>query len=103
MKMPITKDQLAAACRAQDNLADIGTAMGDILKQRGIDPADALYVAEQRALRMVLVLENRLKEVDQTKLSPVSLSARERKVQAQFATIWLDGLVAGVKTGKESK
>jgi hypothetical protein len=101
--MTIKKEQLAAAVRAADNLADIGTSMGDILKQRGIDPTDALFVAEQRALRMVLVLENRLKEVDQTRLSPVSLSARERKVQAQFASIWLDGLLAGVKTGKESK
>lgn len=96
----ITKEQIAAACRAHDNAADMGESMPEILAKRGIDARDAIYVAEQRALRLVLLASGRPMP-DPTRMSQVALSASERKMFTQLTVMWLDGLAVGVKISEE--
>ena len=96
----ITKDKLADAVRAIDNLADVGVGFEDALRKRGFDPAAVTYVAEQRALRMVLIAQGRSPELEPMTARGISFSARERQMIAQFATAWIDGLLAGAFVSK---
>ena len=100
----ITKDKLADAVRAIDNLMDVGVSFADALRKRGFDPAAVTHVAEQRALRMVLVAQGRTPELEPMTKRAIELSARERAMLAQFAAVWIDGLLAGaVVSHKEVK
>jgi hypothetical protein len=73
----------------------------DALRKRGFDPAAVTYVAEQRALRMVLVAQGRTAELEPMTARGIAFSARERQMIAQFATAWIDGLLAGAAVSKE--
>jgi hypothetical protein len=96
----ITKDKLADAVRAIDNLADVGVGFDEALRKRGFDPTAVTYVAQQRALRMVLVAQGRTPELEPMTARGIAFSARERQMIAQFATAWIDGLLAGSVVSK---
>src|SRR5687768_1332791 len=49
----MTSDQLSAACRENDLRADLG-GFPSAAKSLGVDPEDLLYIAEQRAMRLVM-------------------------------------------------
>lgn len=101
MSNKIKKEQLSDACRAHDNAADRGELFPSILSKRGVDARDAVYVAEQRALRMIL--EMRGDPVPGLLAPmPIQLTAEEDKLLMKLATAWLDGLVVGMKV-KEAK
>lgn len=94
--MTITRDKLNAACRAHDNAADTGATLPEILAKRGVDVKDAMYVAEQRALRIVLHTSGR-PAPDPTKLTRVELSAQEQHLLAVLMSTWIDGFAVGIK------
>ncbi len=91
----ITKEQLADACRAHDNAADTGTTLPEALSKRGVETNAAVYVADQRALRMVLGMRGEASTASRR----VMLSQEEEKLMMRFAAMWLDGLVVGLKCG----
>ena len=100
----ITKNKLADAVRAIDNIADMGTSFDEALRARGFDPLAVHYVAEQRALRLVLVAQGRTAELEPMIARQIAFSARERAMLAQFMTAWIDGLLAGAAvSNKEGK
>ena len=96
----ITKDKLADAVRAIDNLADVGVGFDEALRKRGFDPTAVTYVAQQRALRLVLIAQGRAPELEPVAMRQVTFSARERAMLVQFATAWIDGLLAGAAVTK---
>jgi len=98
----ITKNNLSAAVRAADNLMDTGTKTDEILRLRGLNSSDAFYVAEQRALRLVLAARGELKSVGATAPSKHQLSAEETRMLRHLMVAWLDGLITGTKCGKDA-
>lgn len=97
----ITKDQLADACRAMDNLADAGESFADILDRRGIiSTNDALYVAQQRALRIILLLRPHGKVPISLEPTQVKLNRAEHTLYMQLVMAWIDGLAVGLKVSE---
>ena len=95
----ITRDQLSAACRAHDNAAEIGETFDEMVAKRGLATPDAVHVAGQRALRMVLLFSGR--KIPHTGVpTPVALSEDEIKLADMLTAAWLDGLVVGIKVSE---
>lgn len=90
----ITKDQLSAACRAHDNASDTGTSFEEILQRRGVNAKDAAYVAEQRALRMILAMRGQDAPMQ---FAAIRLTPDEEKLLMKLAAAWMDGLAVGLK------
>jgi hypothetical protein len=95
----ITREQLAAACRAHDNAIDIGEGVHDIWKKRGANARDVTYVAQQRALRLILSMRG--ETLDMTRLSDVKLSPIELNLYERLAAAWMDGLAVGIHVTQE--
>lgn len=92
----ITKEELAAACRAHDNAIDIGEPFEEVWRKRNIEVRDAVAVATQRALRQILILRGQLGAMSATEPSKVQLTADEQELLRQFTVMWLDGLAVGL-------
>lgn len=87
------RDDIARACRENDQIVDEGGKVPDVLGALGADEHGVLYVAEQRALRMVIHLRGGKMPVERESVlaSPADLAA--------FAAVWLDGFAAGLRAG----
>ena len=102
--MPLNRDDLSAAARANDQVIDAGGSMPAVLMNMGVDPMSAVYVAEQRALRTALYqsginlveLMEAVSRGEQVRLEG-ALDERERDLIPIYAGSWLDGLVTGVR------
>lgn len=88
----ITLEQLKEACRAHDNAVDLGASFEDVVAKRGLSAKDVMYVAEQRALRMILAMRGIAVSSE-----PIRLSKVEVDILASFASMWMDGLSVGIK------
>lgn len=101
--MPLSRDELAAAVRLNDDHADAGETTAAILADLGADPQAALYVAEQRALRVALMFEGWTR----SELALMAQGLKPRKVKLSpeqvaylpiYSSIWIDGLAAGMRS-----
>lgn len=92
--------ELSEASRYTDARAeDIG--FEETVNELGIEMSGLMYVAEQRALRMILIMQGRSpSEMSKTSFERISLSSNERKMMALFQSCWIDALCVGVKTMK---
>ena len=79
--MKITRDEILAAVRKNDALADSREDLFQGIADLGVDMGAAQYVATQRS-RMILMLSPEI---------PVSIGA-----QATLASLWLDGFTAAL-------
>lgn len=99
--MPLTRDDLAAACSRNDLVVDAGGSVPALLMNLGVEPQGCVYVAEQRALRVALLHSG----VMPTRFSTAtarSLHKTQRDLIPVYAGVWIDGLVAGVRAYYEA-
>ena len=100
--MPLTRSDLADACQRNDIIVDAGGSVPGVMMTLGVDPMGAVYVAEQRALRVALlhsgVTPAILRAVAQRDaVIPLKLHKRQRDLIPIYAGVWTDGLIAGVR------
>jgi hypothetical protein len=88
----IGKHEIAESIRNADALAEEHHDLPAFWKERGVDMAGLTYVAEQRGLRAVMMLQG--VNPNQRKPYPVALSAKERQLHALFAAMFMDGFAA---------
>lgn len=82
------------ASRYADALAGEG-GLEHAAELASVEISELVYVAEQRALRALLVQTGRLGEVDVRNLSAVALSPQERRWLRLATVVALDGLFIG--------
>lgn len=97
--MTLKREQLAAACRANDDEATSPDAIGDMLERHGLDSHDAVYVAEQRAIRAAVLMFGT--DDDKRKLA-AKTSTRvpircPDKVFNQLIALHLDGMLTAAR------
>lgn len=103
----LSRDDLAAAARMNDEAVDRGLPVPALMMNLGIDPRGAVYVAEQRALRYAL-LQSGWTLADLQALAagseprPVKLPREQLDMIPVYAGIFLDGLTAGVRASDEA-
>jgi hypothetical protein len=86
----IEKETIAEAIRNMDAVAEEHQDFGKHLRMLGIDPDDLLYVANQRALRLILID----KGVNPNRPHrSVKLTMEESRRQNRYALAFIDGFV----------
>lgn len=90
---------LRNACREIDDLADVGKPIQDIITDMGLDFEELRHVAEQRAMRCVLVLRGRGKELrdvdDSGELTAIAFDPTEQASVDLFTSVAMDTLAIG--------
>ena len=91
------KNELAEACRENDHIQDTavpgeGSPMPTMFRSLNIEPEDAFYVAEQRALRVLAHTTGR----DPRDITRADLKANEA-FMAHAGAMFLDGLAVGAR------
>jgi hypothetical protein len=100
--MPLSRDEIASAARANDDRVDQGEALAAVLTDLGVDPQSAIYVADQRALRVALLFEGWTRSelalmAQGMKPRRVKLSPEQVAYMPIYSGIWIDGFAAGVQ------
>lgn len=90
---------LAKAARLNDYEADAGKDAIKIAADLEIDTDALVYMAEQRALRVVLIQSGRLAEVQDAEMEAraqeIKLNVAEQAMMQMLTVMCLDGLVIG--------
>lgn len=95
----IGKDAFAEAARNNDAVSEeIGLAAW--CAAHNIVQEDFAYVAEQRGLRGVLLHSGR-SQPSPSHMSVYRLSSAERRLQAAFAAMWMDGVGTGLTVRRD--
>lgn len=99
----LNREDIAKAVQELDSRADAGIELAQILSELDIDPKGATHVAEQRALRVVLLFEGwtpqELALLSQLQ-APVripKLPPEQRAMIPIYMSVWLDGFSTGRK------
>lgn len=100
--MPLNREDLAAACRANDALVDAGGNVTALLAELQVDPMASVYVAEQRALRVAMLHSGVPPHLIATAARHgvpfvPKLHKRQRDLIPIYAGVWTDGLICGVR------
>lgn len=89
------------AARYSDAVAEEGRQIDTIIDELGIPMDKLLHLAEQRAQRVVMILNNRTDELERlrgaTRENPLSFDMKERTQIASLIPPYLDGIVIGWK------
>lgn len=75
---------LSEAVCQQDNYADFGMTVAEIIDMAKIDPDSLFYVAKQRGLRLFQSMPD---------------ASTPEEVIGSLAAIWIDAFLAGLKVG----
>lgn len=89
----IDRDILNVAASQGDETAE-RHGLRAALERVGINHDDALYVASQRALRLVLIDRG---EALPTESGPIMLTDAEEETHRKYTTMCLDGISIGVR------
>jgi hypothetical protein len=104
----LTKSRIADAAWASDALADEGHTLPEIMRAANISFEDAMYVAEQRAMRLVLAQRGDTtaatlsRDAYEQRHRTYHLQPRERQMMAMLQSIWLDAFTAGVRAANDA-
>ena len=93
----MNSEQLAGAARYMDELAD-EKGLLQALQAVDMDMDSIIYVAQQRALRMVLALRG--EKVHSTRQVKVNLSVIEQEIEKHLTLASLDGICIGLAAAK---
>jgi hypothetical protein len=91
-----TKDVLAAAASRNDEIAEtqgLSATVGEL----GLEMDGLVYVAEQRALRAVIIQTRGLEGLEAMQASGVALTPQEKVTQMHYASMYLDGIALGYR------
>lgn len=105
----LTKTTIADAAWASDAMADEGHSLPEIVRAANISFEDAMYVGEQRAMRLILAQRGDV-AADQLKRDAYEQTSRtyrltpaEKRQITMLQVIWLDAFVAGVRAAKAAQ
>lgn len=93
----MNSEQLAGAARYMDELAD-EKGLLQALQAVEVEQDAVMYVAQQRALRMLLALRG--ERVHPTRQIKVKLSVIEQEIEKHLALASLDGICIGLAAAK---
>ena len=97
--MILKKAHFAAACTENDDLADNTYHENSILmlcNALDVDNSDLMYVANQRALRIILMQRGG----EFNPVGPISLTPEEEKSCTLFTACWIDAALTALKAYK---
>ncbi len=101
----LTYEQFAEAARNIDAVSE-ERGLNAALEYAGVDPQVALRVADQRALRMTLILthdRNRLRRLAESREpSVVRLTGHQQMLKANLTAVYLDGMATASKAAKDA-
>ena|SRR5436305_270448 len=90
---------IAEASRHLDTQAEEGRELDELVRQRGIDTLGLMRAAEQRALRIAMIMDGRdPRLLSRTEKTPVDLSPETRKLLTPLQLAFVDGFMAGRAT-----
>lgn len=97
---------LMVGAREADDLSAIGVESQ--IRQAGLKPEDVMYVAEQRALRMILFLvrcmnEEQIKQYSAQTEGKFALSTYEKYLYRMFITAEMDGIIIGWRANQQQQ
>lgn len=93
---------LAAAASKNDSESE-SKSFREVLADLGTDPDSISEAAEQRALRVALILTNDDAKLAQIEHGGVSLSAAQRQILAIATTASLDGIAIGLRAAQQAQ
>jgi len=91
--------KLAEICTHMDQTVEATGDIGNLIESVGFDKDELHHAAYQRAVRMVMHMGGKLKDMDTSKATPITLEPEEQRLVAAFAACWLDGALAGRTQG----
>lgn len=93
--------RLADAARENDERTDAGAGVEDVARELGVDPKELTHVAEQRALRAVVVQFRGKVGLDQmAREGQVNLGHTERAALTVYAAMYIDGIAIGLRAAQ---
>lgn len=92
---PDVNDPLMLAARYNDADAEDHGTIQAVIERLGMDFDEVVYVAEQRALRLVLLRRGRLDELSRTEFQRLPMTEFERAEVEALTTLYLDGIALG--------
>ena len=97
----IRYEQIAATCRHMDAQADEGLDVEEVVTARGVDLDGLLRAAEQRAIRIALIMSGqdpRAVIAGRTQPFGLNLDAKTRELLGPLQLAFIDGFIAGHST-----
>lgn len=91
--MILKTDDFARACRETDDISLEPNAIEILCNALNIDQNALIYVAQQRALRLVLHLRNEAPIPHQ----PISMTPEEEQLYNKFSATWIDAALISLK------
>lgn len=67
----------------------------DVVAKRGLSLEEIEYAAEQRAVRVVLMQNNRVNEISPTEPTPVTLNEKEKTLLDALVPVYVDAMLLG--------
>lgn len=104
----LTKSRIADAAWASDALAEEGRSLPEIVRAANVSFEDAMHVAEQRAMRLVLAQRGDMaaatlkRDAYERQMRTYHLKPNEAALMAMLQTIWLDAFLAGVRAANDA-
>lgn len=96
-----TKDALAAAASRNDEIAET-QGLEAALMDLGLDRDGAIYVAEQRALRAVVVQTRGVEGLEAMQANgSIQLTTPEKAMQTYYTSMYLDGIALGYRARRD--
>lgn len=97
----IDKKLLAEAARYNDAQSEELESLEAWAEVNNINLADLIYVAEQRAGRMAMIMEGRdPTKLPRTHFTAVMLSAQSRALMPTLTMVAMDGISHGIRAGR---
>lgn len=99
----IGRDELAESARYQDALSE-EHGWEEFCKVVGVEPMGLHYIAQQRALRMAMLLDGQdPRLLSRTEKTAVTLSDRATDMMPNLAALAMDGIVIGLHAARKSR
>lgn len=100
--MPLNREDLAAAARQNDRIVDAGGSIPPLLMTLGVEPMSAVYLAEQRALRVAMIHSGTNPRALQAAAErgiafTPKLDPRQSELIPVYASLWVDGLACALR------
>lgn len=96
---PDPNNPLLVAARTNDGEIDSGGDLEGVARELGLDMPALMHVAEQRALRLVLIRSGRAAEIQKATSAnsavPIDLNEGEKRMIQFLSAAYVDGIALG--------
>lgn len=89
----LNRDDIARACRHNDAIVEESGDLPGFFTERDVDFDGLTYLAEQRALRVAMILDGQ--DPNPSRPRAISLPPHLNALMPMFASLFIDGFAAG--------